>query len=88
MCFRLYVAQAGLRFTVLLPPPTKCWDYGHVPPSLDFSKLCIVGSEYDFIRGSEGKDIPLSLSLRLDSIKMYLVSTAPSRPNAGGHVCI
>jgi hypothetical protein len=24
--------QVGLKFTILLPQPPKCWDYRHVPP--------------------------------------------------------
>jgi hypothetical protein len=29
-----YVAQAGLELDCLLPPPSECWDYKHVPPYL------------------------------------------------------
>jgi hypothetical protein len=27
-----FVAQAGLKLSVLLPQPPECWDYGHAPP--------------------------------------------------------
>lgn len=28
-------AQSGLELHVLLPPPPQCWNYKHVPPTLD-----------------------------------------------------
>jgi hypothetical protein len=27
-----YVAQAGLQFAILIPPPPQPWDFRHVPP--------------------------------------------------------
>jgi hypothetical protein len=27
-----YVAQAGLKFLILLPQPPECWDFRHAPP--------------------------------------------------------
>jgi hypothetical protein len=30
----LYVAQAGLKLTILLPQSPECWDSRYVPPDL------------------------------------------------------
>jgi hypothetical protein len=32
-----YIAEGGLEFLVLVPPPPRCWDYRHVPLSLVLS---------------------------------------------------
>jgi hypothetical protein len=32
-----YIVQIGLKLSILLPQPSKCWDYRHVPPLLALS---------------------------------------------------
>ncbi|KAM7338896.1 hypothetical protein ACRRTK_002380 [Alexandromys fortis] len=31
-----YIVDNDFELPILLPPPPKCWDYGHVPPCLPF----------------------------------------------------
>jgi hypothetical protein len=34
-----YVAWGGLELVILLPLPTNCWDYRHIPPCPAFIQL-------------------------------------------------
>jgi hypothetical protein len=46
-----YTAQAGLKLSILLPQPPKCWDYSCEPPYLAVMPLKKGGK-----RGSHSKD--------------------------------
>jgi hypothetical protein len=73
----LYVAEAGLELTILLPQLPVCWDYSYVPPNLGSFLCACIQITFFFWGGGTGV---WTQGLALSKPELYCLSHASSPP--------